>query len=50
LESTGAKAARRTLMKLTPGVDFTNILLAAFTLADQKKIKKTVKSSVSFCA
>jgi hypothetical protein len=30
LGSTGAKAVHRTLMKLTPGVDFINILEAAF--------------------
>ena len=30
----GAKAAHRTLMKLTPGVNFTNILQAAFAPVD----------------
>jgi len=33
LGSTGAKAAHRMLMKLTPGDDFTNILRSAFTRA-----------------
>jgi len=33
-----------------PGVNFTNILLAAFTLVDLKGVKNTVKSSVSFYA
>jgi len=35
------KAAHRTLMKLTPGVNFTNILGAAYTLADPKSAKNT---------
>jgi len=35
-------------MKSTPGVNFTNALLAAFTLVDPESIKNTVKSSVSF--
>jgi len=43
LGSTGAKAAHKMLMKLTPGV-------TAFTLVDPKSIKNTVKSSVSFYA
>jgi len=34
----------------SPGVDFTNILLEAFTHADPKSAKNTVKLSVSFCA
>jgi hypothetical protein len=38
LGSAGAKAVRRTLMKLTPDVDFTNILYAAFVWADSKSL------------
>ena len=42
----GAKAACKMLAKLTPaGVNFTNILRAAFTRSDPKKAKKTVKLS-----
>ncbi len=37
-------------MKLTPVVDFTNILRAAFMLADPKSAKNTVKQSVFFLA
>jgi hypothetical protein len=33
------KAERRTLMKLSPGVNFTNILRAAFTQEDSKSAK-----------
>jgi len=40
LESTGAKAARRTLMKLTPGLNFINILRTTFTFADPKSAKR----------
>jgi len=36
------------LMKLTPGVNFTNIIWAAFTHADPQSAKKTVKLSVFF--
>jgi len=36
------------LMKLTPGVDFTNIFLAAFLLEDTKSAKNTVKPLVLF--
>ena len=39
------KAGRKMLVKLTPGVNSTNILQAAFTRADPKSAKKTVKSS-----
>ncbi len=46
-KSTGRKAASRKFMQLTPRVNFTNILFAAFTLIDPKSIKNTVKSSVS---
>jgi hypothetical protein len=34
------KCAHKMLMKLTPGVDFTNVLQAAFTLADPKSAKR----------
>ncbi len=34
----------------TSGVNFTNILLTAFTLVNPKSVKNTVNSSVSFCA
>jgi len=36
-------------MNFTPGVNFTNILLAAFTPSRSQKRKNTVKSLVSFC-
>ena len=36
------------LMKLTPRIDFTNILHAAFTRSDSKSAKNTVKPSVIF--
>jgi len=36
------------LMKLTTGVDITNILCAAFLLVDTKRAKNTVKPSVLF--
>jgi len=38
------------LMKLTPRVDFTNVLRTAFTLVDPESVKNTVKSLVSFYA
>ncbi len=50
LGSTSVKAVRRTLMKLSPGVHFINILCTAFALVDPKSIKNTVKSSMSFYA
>jgi len=40
------KRARLTLMKLTPGVNFINILRTAFLCADLKSAKKTFKLSV----
>ena len=49
LKEIGAKAACKMLVKLTPGVNFTNVLQAAFTSADPKSTKKTVKLS-SFIA
>jgi hypothetical protein len=36
------------LIKLAPGVNFTNILWAAFRLSDPKSAKNTVKFSVFF--
>jgi len=41
LGSAHVKAARRSLMKLTPDVNFINTLCAAFTHADPKSTKKT---------
>jgi hypothetical protein len=43
-----AKFVRKMLMKLTPVVNFINNLRIAFTQADTKSAKKTVKSSVFF--
>jgi len=40
LESGYVKAAQKIMVKLTPGVNFINILLKAFTLADPKSAKK----------
>jgi len=40
LESSHVKAAHKMLVKLTPGVDLTNILLAAFTCKDPKSAKR----------
>jgi len=44
------KAVWKMLMKLSPGVNFINILRTAFALSDPKSIKNTVDSSVSFYA
>jgi len=44
--SARAKAACKTLMKLSPGVNFTNVLWASFTEEDPESAKKTVKLSV----
>jgi len=49
LWSANVKAARRTLVKLTQGVNFINIFCKAFTGEDPKSKKKTVKLSVTFC-
>ena len=49
LGSTCAKAARKTLMKSTPGVNFINVLQAAFVLADPKSVKKTDNLTVFLC-
>jgi len=38
--SESQKAAHNMLMKLTPGVNFINILQTAFTLADPKSAKR----------
>ena len=38
------------ILFVMPGVNFTNILQAAFTRADPKSAKKTVKLSSFFCA
>jgi hypothetical protein len=40
LGSTSVKAVRRTLMKLSPGVNFINILRAAFAPVDPESIKR----------
>ncbi len=40
----------RSFVDPRPGVNFTNILQAAFTLVDPKSVKNTVQSSVSFYA
>jgi len=36
------------LVKLSPGVNFINVLQAAFACADPKSVKKTVKLSIFF--
>jgi len=38
------------IFKCRPGVNITNVLLAAFMLVDPESVKNTVKSSVSFYA
>jgi len=48
-QNIGTKAAHKMLVKLKPGANFTNILLAAFGQEDLKSAK-IVKSSGSFCA
>jgi len=40
LGSAHIKAARKMLVKLTPGVNFINVLRTAFTLVDPKRVKK----------
>ncbi len=42
------KWARIMLMKLTPGLNFINVLLTAFTLADPKSVKKIDNLTVFF--
>jgi len=48
LGSAGVKVVHRTLMKSTPGVNFINVLRAAFTSAEPKSLKKTASSHQSF--
>ncbi len=49
LRSTSVKAEHKMLMKLTPGLNFINVLHTAFMLAEPKSVKKTVKSSLFLC-
>ena len=42
------KGTHKILMKLTPGLNFINVLCTAFTLEEPKSIKKTDNSSVFF--
>jgi len=44
----GVKAARKMLVKLTPGVNFINIQRIAFTLVDPKSVKKIDNLTVFF--
>jgi len=46
LGSTHVKAVHRILIKLSPGVNFINILWTAYTWAEPIRLKKTVKSWV----
>jgi len=39
-KATYEKCTRKTLMKLTPGLNFINVLCTAFTPADPKSIKR----------
>ncbi len=48
LGSASVKAVRRTLMKLSPCLNFINILCKAYTHADPKSTNNTVKWSVFF--
>jgi len=48
LGSACVKAEHRMLMKLSPGVNFINVLQAVFTGTDPKSAKKTDKSTVFF--
>jgi len=50
LGSTGSKAAGRTLMKWTPGLNFTNIFTYSFYARSSQKRKNLIKLSVSFYA
>ncbi len=51
LGSTIVKVVRRMLMKSIPGLNFTNVLWAAFAHVDPKSAKKTLMSSlIVFCA
>jgi len=42
------KAAVEMLVKLTPGLNFINVLRTAFTLVDPKSIKKTLMTKLYF--
>jgi len=44
----GAKAAQRMLMKLTPGVNFTNMFTCSFCTCQSQKRKKTDDLTVFF--
>jgi len=44
------KAVPRMFMKFSPGVNFTNMFTQSFWVRRSQKRKKTVKSTVSFCA
>jgi len=46
----GAKAVRRTLMKLSPGVNFFNVLRTAFTSAGPEIAQKHSQVVSLFCA
>jgi hypothetical protein len=48
LGSSHEKAGHRTLMKLTPGFNFINVLLSAFAQTGPKSVKKAVKSFSHF--
>jgi len=48
LGSVHVKASRKTLAKLTPGVNFANILCAALTLVDPKSVKRIDNLTVFF--
>ncbi len=48
LRPTWVKALHKMLMKLTPGVNFTNIFMQSFYSWGSQKRKKTFKSSMSF--
>ncbi len=50
LGSTSIKAVRRMLMKLTPGLSFTNIFTYSFYAHSSPNHKNSVKQSVSFYA
>jgi hypothetical protein len=45
-KSISVKAAFKIMMKLTPGIDLTNILRSVFTFVDPKGAKKAAKSLV----
>jgi len=48
LGSALVKAASKKLMKLTPGVNFTNVLWTAFTLVDPERVKKIDNLTIIF--